>query len=121
MTTNIKAEAAATAARQAEQEQAEDSASVTARGVGGFMAILGAILCATPIAAIGAAMFAFGGIVWLLAPQTAEAEQRVITEVEAGNSGCGALLAVVGMVVIIVVLAGMVALAAGLAVNGGGL
>ena len=121
-TRDIRAEDAAIAALHAEQEQTEeDSPSFTVRGIAGFMAVAGLIVCATPLAPIGAAMAAFGGIVWLLAPQTAAAEQRVITEVEAGNSGCGAFLAVVGMVVIIVVVAGMVAIAAGLAVNGGGL
>lgn len=97
------------------------TASSYAGGTGGLMAIIGAILCATPIAPVGVAMLAFGGIVWLLAPATAPGEQRIAAEVEAGNSGCGAFVAVMGLIVIIVLLAGMVAIAAGVTALGGGL
>ena len=99
----------------------QDTATTTVRGVAGLMAIVGVVGCLTPLAPLGAVMAIVGGVVWLLAPATEQARQQMVAEVEAGGSGCGPALATVVMIIVIMGLAGLVAVGAGVAVLGGGL
>ena len=102
-------------------EDTADTATTTVRGVAGLMAIVGVVGCFTPLAPLGAVMAIIGGVVWLLAPATEPARQQMVAEVEAGGSGCGPALATVVMIIVIMGLAGLVAVGAGVAVLGGGL
>ena len=87
----------------------QDTATTTARGVAGLMAIVGIVWCFTPLAPLGAVVAIIGGVVWLLAPATEPARQQMVAEVESGGSGCGPALATVAMIVIILALAGLLA------------
>ena len=98
-----------------------DTATTTVRGVAGLMAIVGVVGCLTPLAPLGAVMAIVGGVVWLLAPATEPSRQQMVAEVEAGGSGCGPALATVVMIIVIMGLAGLVAVGAGVAMVGGGL
>ena len=102
-------------------EDTADTATTTVRGVAGLMAIVGVVGCLTPLAPLGAVMAIVGGVVWLLAPATEPSRQQMVAEVEAGGSGCGPALATVVMIIVIMGLAGLVAVGAGVAVLGGGL
>ena len=99
----------------------QDTATTTARGVAGLMAIVGIVWCWTPLAPLGAVMTIIGGVVWLLAPATEPSRQQMVVAVEAGGSGCGAALATVVLIVIVMALAGLLAIGAGVAMVGGGL
>ena len=96
----------------------QDTATTTARGVAGLMAIVGIVWCLTPLAPLGAVMTIIGGVVWLLAPATEPSRQQMVAEVEAGGSGCGPALATVVMIIVIMALAGLLAFGA---MVGGGL
>ena len=95
----------------------QDTATTTARGVAGLMAIVGIVWCLTPLAPLGAVMTIIGGVVWLLAPATEPSRQQMVAEVEAGGSGCGPALATVALIVVIMALAGLAAF--GVVVGGG--
>ena len=95
----------------------QDTATTTARGVAGLMAIVGVVGCLTPLAPLGACMAIIGGVVWLLAPATEPSRQQMVDEVEAGGSGCGPALATVALIVVILALAGLAAF--GVVVGGG--
>ena len=95
----------------------QDTATTTARGVAGLMAIVGIVWCFTPLAPLGAVVAIIGGVVWLLAPATEPSRQQMVDEVEAGGSGCGPALATVALIVVILALAGL--LAFGVVVGGG--
>ena len=96
----------------------QDTATTTARGVAGLMAIVGIVWCFTPLAPLGAVVAIIGGVVWLLAPATEPSRQQMVAEVEAGGSGCGPALATVVMIIVIMALAGLLAFGA---MVGGGL
>ena len=95
----------------------QDTATTTARGVAGLMAIVGIVWCFTPLAPLGAVVAIIGGVVWLLAPATEPSRQQMVDEVEAGGSGCGPALATVALIVVILALAGLAAF--GVVVGGG--
>jgi hypothetical protein len=90
------------------------------RGWGGFMFIAGAIASLTPAIALGVPLAIVGGCMWALAPANSKRTQAMVDE--AGTSGgCGAGLASVLFVVVVMALAGLLAAGAGLAMVGGGL
>ena len=95
----------------------QDTATTTARGVAGLMAIVGIVWCWTPLAPLGAVLAIVGVVVWLLAPATEPSRQQMVDEVEAGGSGCGPALATVALIVVILALAGLAAF--GVVVGGG--
>ena len=95
----------------------QDTATTTARGVAGLMAIVGIVWCWTPLAPLGAVLAIVGIVVWLLAPATEPSRQQMVDEVEAGGSGCGPALATVALIVVILALAGLAAF--GVVVGGG--
>lgn len=98
-----------------------ESTTSFVRGWGGLLFVIGAIACVTPFAALGVPMAIVGGCMWLLAPANAERTQQMVTETEQGNGGCGAGLAAVLFAVIVMALAGVLAIGAGVAMVGGGL
>ena len=96
----------------------QDTATTTARGVAGLMAIVGIVWCFTPLAPLGAVVAIIGGVVWLLAPATEPSRAEMVVAVEAGGSGCGPALVTVALIVIVMALAGLAAFGV---VAGGGL
>jgi hypothetical protein len=90
------------------------------RGWGGTMFVVGAVACFTPAIAAGAVLAIVGGFMWWFAPANAERTQKMVDEAGQGG-GCGAGLAAVLFVVIVMALAGLVAAGAGVVLIGGGL
>lgn len=91
------------------------------RGWGGSMFVVGTLALFTPVAPLGAVLAIVGGFMWLLAPATQPTTQRMVDEVSGGGWGCGPALATVGLIIVILALAGMAAAGAGLAMIEGGL
>jgi hypothetical protein len=90
------------------------------RGIAGWGFWLGAAGCFTPLLPMGAALATIGGIVWLLAPANAGRTQQMVDERQAGG-GCWAGLGAVLFAVVVMLLAGLLAAGAGVAMVGGGL
>lgn len=100
---------------------ATSDATFNIRGWAGVMFIGGVLMCLVPpVTALGAVCAVLGGVVWLLAPRTEPAAQQMAAQSSEGG-GCGAALWAVVLVAAIGTLAGVLMIAAGLAVNGGGL
>jgi hypothetical protein len=91
------------------------------RGIGGFMFIAGAIACFTPAIALGVPLAIVGGVMWALAPANSKRTQQMVTEAEATGGGCGAGLVAVLFAIVVMAIAAVLAVGAGVAVVGGGL
>lgn len=92
-------------------EVMQEETTGNVRGWGGVMAVAGAILCATPLLPMGAVLAIVGAVMWLAAPANAKRTQQMATEAEEGG-GCMAGLAAALFAVIVMVLAGVLAIAA---------
>lgn len=82
---------------------------------------IGGSLLALLAPPLGAALAIVGGAMWAFAPATHDSTQQMVDEVSGGGWGCGPALATVGLIIVILALAGMAAAGAGLAMIEGGL
>ena len=97
-----------------------ESTTSFVRGWGGLLFIVGVVACFTPVAPLGAVMAIVGAVMWLAAPANAERTQQMVDEAGQGG-GCGSGLAAVLFAVIVMALAGLLAVGAGVAMVGSGL
>lgn len=59
------------------------------RGLWGFLAIVGACLCVTPVALLGTGMVIAFGLLWLCSPVVEKLEQETIEDTRETGGGVG--------------------------------
>ena len=59
------------------------------RGLWGFLAIVGACLCVTPVALLGAGMVIAFGLLWLCSPVVEKLERETIEDARETGGGVG--------------------------------
>lgn len=97
----------------------EPTATGTHRGPWGFLAIVGACLCVTPAALLGAGMTIAFGLLWLCAPVVETLEQETIEDTRETGGGVGKFIKTVAMMLCFGVVAIVLAVFVMLAMIGG--
>lgn len=97
----------------------EPTATGDSRGLWGWLAVLGILLCFTPVALLGVGMAIAFGLLWLCAPVVETLEQETIEDARETGGGVGKFIRTVLLMVFFGVMAIGLAVLVMLAMIGG--